>query len=73
MTPALKTIFINLHRAEFDNSDWWTADKMLQDLKEIDEPDLREYVAELEADLETDRLNNEAKAGGYRQHEASEI
>lgn len=73
MTHALKTLFIRLHRTQFDNSDWWTADKMLQDLKEIDEPDLREYVAELEADLETDRLNNEAKSEGYRLHEASEI
>lgn len=73
MNAQLKTLFIRLHRAQFDSSDWWTADKMLQDLKEIDEPDLREYVEELEADLETDRLNNEAKAEGYRQHEASEI
>ncbi len=56
MTPTpLIDLFIRLHRAEFDRSDWWKQQEMIKELYEINDDNERglfPYILELERDSE---------------------
>lgn len=82
MNDQLIDHYIELLSEEFHRTkDTWTQQGMLDKASEINRELKNQVLAkaidEMQSDLNTDlfnsRLNNEAKADGYRLHEASEI
>lgn len=73
MTPTpFIDLFIKLHRAEFDRSDWQQRNWMRNELIEMNVPELEDYIEELRVDLFTDN-RDEAKESAYAEHQSSTI